>query len=86
MPKPKTVTPVKGYACMINFYRYLWKELVHHYAPRMELTRKEKKGSITWTDKAERVCESFKKICTKDVMLHYPDFNKQFEIHTNSTR
>ena len=57
-----------------------------HLASIMELTRKKKKGAITWTDKAERVCESFKKICTKDVMIHYPDFNKQFEIHTNSTR
>ena len=86
MPKPNMVTPVKRDASMINFYRDLWKKRVQHCCVIMEMTREKKKGPITWTGKAEKVCESFKKICTEDVMLHYPDFNKEFEVHTDSTK
>ena len=70
---------------MINFYRDLWKKRAHHLAPVMELTQNKKKGPITWTEEANKSFEDIKKIVAEDAMLHYPDFNKPFDIHTDSS-
>ena len=32
-----------------------------------------------------RLSKPFKKIVVEDAMLHYPNFNKEFEIHTDSS-
>ena len=46
MPRPNTVTQVKRFIGMINFYRDLWKKQAHHLAPIMDLTQNKKKGPI----------------------------------------
>ena len=61
MPRPKTVTQVKRFSGMINFYRDLWKKRAHHLAPVMELTQNKKKGPITWTEEASKSFEDIKK-------------------------
>ena len=49
------------------------------------MTKNKKKGPITWTPEAEKAFEDIKKIIAEDAMLHYPDFNQVFEIHTDSS-
>jgi len=39
MPRPKTVTQVKRFARMINFYRDLWKKRAHQLTPIMDLNQ-----------------------------------------------
>ena len=52
----------------------------------MALTKgKKKNGSITWTEKVIKAFENIKEIIAEDAILHYPDFNKVFEIHTDSS-
>jgi hypothetical protein len=38
-----------------------------------------------WTPRAEKAFEEIKKLCVEDAMQHYPDFNKPFDIHTDSS-
>ena len=85
MPRQKTVTQVKRFAGMINFYRDLWKKRAHHLAPIMDLTQNKKKGPVIRTEEANKAFEDIKKIVAEDAMLHYPDFNKPFELHTDSS-
>ena len=70
---------------MFNIYRELWKKRAHHLAPIMDLTQNKKKGPITWTDEANQAFEDIKIIVAEDAMLHYPDFNQPFELHTDSS-
>ena len=85
MPKPKTSTGVKRFAGMVNFYRDLWPKRAHYLAPIMALTKgKKKNGSIVWTEEVIESFEKILKIIAEDPMLHYPDFGKEFEIHTDS--
>ena len=51
----------------------------------MDLTQHKKKGPITWTEESNQAFEDIKKIVAEDAMLHYPDFNKPFELHTDSS-
>ena len=70
---------------MINFCRDLWVKRAHYLAPVMALARgKKKNGPIVWTDEAITAFEAIKKIVAEDAMLHYPDFEKEFDIHTDS--
>ena len=46
---------------------------------------KKKNGPIVWTQEAIESFEKIKTIIAEDAMLHYLDFNKEFEIHTDSS-
>ena len=85
MPRPKASTQVKRFSGMINFYSDLWEKRAHYLVPINTLTRNKKKGLIIWSSEAEKVFEDIKKIVAEDAMLHYPDFNQAFEIHTDSS-
>ena len=86
MTKPTTSTGVKRFEGMVNFYRDLWPKRAHYLALIMALTAgKKKNGPIIWTQEAIDSFEKIKTIIAEDAMLHYPDFNKEFEIHTDSS-
>ena len=51
----------------------------------MEMTKQKKKGPVVWTEEAKESFEEIKRVCAKDALLHYPDFNDVFEIHTDSS-
>ena len=44
------------------------------------------KGSVEWNEKAKQTFSNMKSICAQDALLHYLDFNKVFEIHTDSSK
>ena len=46
---------------------------------------KEKKGPITLIEEVNAAFEAIKKVCAQDAILHYLDFNEEFDIHTNSS-
>ena len=84
MVKPKTVTQLRRFAGMINFYRDLWPKRAHNLAPLTALIDK-KKGALNWNTEAEQAFENIKTMIQQDALLHYPDFNKPFDIHTDSS-
>jgi Reverse transcriptase (RNA-dependent DNA polymerase). len=44
-----------------------------------------KNGPIVWTDESEKASLQMKKMVVTDTMLAYPDFSKEFEIHTDAS-
>ena len=71
---------------MVNFYRDLRSKRAHYLAPIMAFTKGKKKNSpIVWTEEEIKAFEDIKKIIAEDAMIHYPDFGKEFEIHTDSS-
>ena len=86
MPQPKMSTGVKRFGGIVNFYCDLWPKSAHYFAPIMALTQgKKKNGPVVWTQEAIDSFEKIKTIIADDAMLHYPDFNKELEIHTDSS-
>ena len=45
----------------------------------------KKKGLVKWNPEAIKAFGNVKEICAKDALLFYPDFNKTFDIHTDSS-
>ena len=86
IPKPKSSTSVKRFGGMVNFYRDLWPKHAHYLAPILALTKGKKKNRpIVWTQEAIDAFEKIKTIIAEDAMFHYPEFNKEFEIYTDSS-
>ena len=40
---------------------------------------------MVWTEEAITAFESIKKMIADDAILHYPNFGKEFELHTDSS-
>ena len=45
----------------------------------------KKKGALEWNPEAEKAFENIKIMVQQDALLHYPNFNKPFDIHTDSS-
>ena len=84
MAKPRTVKELRGFIGLVNFYRDVWKRRAHYLAPLTSLISK-KKGVVKWNPEAIKAFGNVKEICAKDALLFYPDFNKTFDIHTDSS-
>ena len=79
---PKTVTQLQGFIGLVIFYRDLWKKWAHYLELLVDLITK-RKGSVEWTDKGKQVFEKMKESSAQDALLHYPEFGRPFNIHTD---
>ena len=68
---------------MVNYYRDSWIRRSELLAPLSDITGKNAK--FVWTDVQQKAFNSIKKVLAREVLLAYPDFNKPFEIYTDSS-
>ena len=69
---------------MINFYCDTWKKRSEVLSPLISLTPKNLK--YKWKDDHQKCFDAIKCVIVREVLLVYPDFNAQFEIHTDATK
>ncbi len=80
---PKDKRQLRRFIGMINFYRDMWIQRSEILAPLTELTSKTAKWS--WTERQEKAFQTIKKVLSKEVLLAYPNFAKEFQIHTDAS-
>ena len=68
---------------MVNYYRDMWIRRSHVLAPLAALTSKTTQWK--WGPKEQESFDTMKRIIAKETMLAYPDFNKEFVIHTGAS-
>jgi hypothetical protein len=61
----------------------MWKSRSEVIAPQTKLTSKN--VHLIWTNKQQIDFDKIKTIISKYVLLSYPDFSKQFDIHTDTS-
>ena len=69
---------------MVNYYRDVWQQRSHLLAPLSALTSVKVKWK--WTDEHQVAFDQMKALIAKETLLTYPDFNKEFEIHTDASK
>ena len=74
-PTPKTITELKGFLGICNYYRKFVKGFSQIYAPLRDLTRK---GAFTWNDEAYVTFERMKKVMSTFPVLSLSDFSQSF--------
>ena len=80
---PKTKKELRSFIGMVNYYRDMWIRRSHVLAPLAALTSKTTKWK--WGPEEQEAFETMKRIISKETMLAYPDFDKQFVIHTDAS-
>ena len=87
-PYPESKKAVRAWLGMVNFYRQYMKNVSKTLAPLYELTKKDKpeKVMIKKGSPEAAAIESIKSaLSSEPVVLHHPDFNKQFTIETDGS-
>ncbi len=75
MPKPSTLTDVRSFLRLIQFFRRFIKSFSEIAAPHTNLTKKDK-GVQKWNDQWDQAFESLKKAVTSAPILVSPNWEK----------
>ncbi len=92
MQSPKTLPQLRRILGIFAYYRKFIPEFSRRAAPLYEQTKKHvqskrgKSGAIVLTPASQEAFEFLKEsICKEPCILHYPDWDKPFEIHTDAS-
>ena len=81
--EPKTKKQLCHLIGIVNYYRNMSICRSELLAPLTKLTSKDAK--FQWTDVETKAFKAMKKALSRDTLLAYPDFNKEFEIYTDAS-
>ncbi|TPX38482.1 hypothetical protein SeLEV6574_g07767 [Synchytrium endobioticum] len=80
---PTTVRELRTFLGTVNFYRPFVQRLSVTAKPLFDLTKKATK--FTWTEEADEAFGKIKEIIAQDIVLMFPDPNKAFHLHFDSS-
>lgn len=83
--KPKTVTELRAFIGMVQYYRDMYKRRSHILAPLTEKCQGKKRQPIVWTEEMNIAFVDTKKMIATETLLTYPDWTKPFDIHTDAS-
>ena len=85
MDRPTTVTEVRRFIGMIQYYQDLWPRRSHILQPFSDISSGKKGAKIKWSEELETAFNNVKKLVCKETLLTYPDWSKRFDIHTDAS-
>jgi hypothetical protein len=68
---------------MVSYYHDMWKRHSHLIAPLTEIVSPTLK--FLWTKECQKSFDDIKKVISKETLLAYPDFNKEFHVYTDAS-
>ena len=80
---PTTRKELRSFIGLVNYYRDMWQKRSHLLAPLATLTSKATKWR--WDKEEQEAFDGIKRVISREVMLSYPDFEKEFVIHTDAS-
>ena len=80
---PKDKRQLRHFLGMINYYRDMWQRRSHHSAPLTGLVSKTAK--FIWGPEQQKAFDTIRKIISRETLLAFPDFNKEFHIYTDAS-
>ena len=81
-PKPKTLTQLRGFLVLSNYYRRFVKKFSKKTSPLTNLT---KKGNFGWNEAAQDAFEEFKEKISSFLVLVVLDFSQPFELQCDAS-
>jgi hypothetical protein len=81
---PTTRKQLRRFIGMVNYYRDMWPLRSHLLSPLSSMTSAKVKWK--WTPECQDSFEKMKAIMAKETLGTFPDFTKEFEIHTDASK
>jgi len=81
---PTSVSALRSFLGLASFYRKFIKNFAKMAAPLTNLLKKFV-GTYEWDGTCHEAFETLKGILVKALLLKLPDFDKDFEIHSNAS-
>ena len=72
---------LRAFLGMVNFYRDMWSKRSEILAPLTALTSSS--NPWKWTEIEDNLFKEMKKVMARETLLAFPNFNKQFVVHTD---
>jgi len=83
VPQPKNTTDVKAFLGLTGYYRHFIEKYAKIAKPLTNLLKKDIK--FAWGDAHQYAFEKLKNILTREPILQYPDFKKEFLLTTDAS-
>jgi transposase InsO family protein len=80
---PKTKRQLRHFLGMVNYYRDMWRRRSHMLAPLTSMVSKDAK--FKWTQDHQKAFDEIKTVISRETLLAYPDFKKDFHIYTDAS-
>jgi transposase InsO family protein len=80
---PTNKRQLRHFLGMINYYRDMWKRRSHYSAPLTGMVSKTAK--FVWGAEQQQAFDRIKKVISRETLLAFPDFNKEFHIYTDAS-
>ena len=81
---PNTKKQLRRYKGLIKYNRDMWKHNLSILTPLSNMTSKPAKWN--WSKAYREAFCTIKKLVSRETLLSYPNFNKQFVIHTDASK
>ena len=83
LKSPRNARQLRHFLGMVNFYRDMWRRRSHLIAPLTQLLGKGKK--FKWGKEHQQAFEEIKSAISKETLLAFPDFSKEFHIYVDAS-
>jgi hypothetical protein len=83
MPIPENVSAVRTFLGLASYYRHFIPDLSTIASPLHDLTKA--KAKFEWTEDCQSAVDRIKQQLTAAPILARPDFNREFEVHTDAS-
>ena len=80
---PQNKKDVRKFVGMVNYYRDMWIRRSDILAPLTKLCSKTAKWE--WKEEQQKAFNDMRKLISREVLLAYPQFDKEFTIHTDAS-
>ena len=85
MDCPKTPKELRKFIGMVNYCRDMWPSRVHILKPLTDKAGLKKGQPLEWTDEMQAAFDKMKLLLAADALAAYADYNKSFDIYTDSS-
>ena len=81
---PTNKKQLRHFLGMVNFYRDMWRRRSQLLAPLTDLVSQTK--PFKWGEKEQQSFEEIKRVISKETLLTFPDFTKEFHVYTDASK
>ena len=88
MERPQRVRDMRMFVGAVNYYKDMWPSRAHILKPLTDKAgnnQPKSRKDFDWTEEMEKAFKRMKALLVTDVLTAYPDHNKPFTIHTDSS-